>query len=82
MMASLRAGLEVAMRVERGRPAARGKLVDVILIVGTAALVLGVVLLNLAQQVVFTWSRTTTRPARVSTAASSSRASATVCRSS
>ena len=34
MMASLRAGLEVAMRVERGRPAVRGKLVDVILIVG------------------------------------------------
>ena len=31
MMASLRAGLEVAMRVERGRPAVRGKLVDVIL---------------------------------------------------
>ena len=43
MMASLRAGLEVAMRVERGRPAVRGKLVDVILIVGAAALVLGVV---------------------------------------
>lgn len=55
MMASLRAGLEVALRVERGRPAARGKLVDVILIVGAAALVLLVVLLNLAQQVLFTW---------------------------
>jgi membrane protein len=55
MMASLRAGLEVAMRVERGRPAVRGKLVDVILIVGSAALVLAVVLLNLAQQVLFTW---------------------------
>jgi membrane protein len=53
MMASLRAGLEVAMRVERGRPAVRGKLVDIILIVVTAALVLGVVLLNLAQQVLF-----------------------------
>lgn len=51
MMASLRAGLEVAMRVERGRPAARGKLVDVILIVGAGALVLGVVLLNLATQI-------------------------------
>ena len=51
MMASLRAGLEVAMRVERGRPAVRGKLVDVILIVGAAALVLGAVLLNLATQV-------------------------------
>jgi membrane protein len=54
MMASLRAGLEVAMRVERGRPAVRGKLVDVILIVGSAALVLGVVLLTLAKEVVFT----------------------------
>jgi uncharacterized BrkB/YihY/UPF0761 family membrane protein len=43
------------MRVERGRPPARGKLVDVILIVGSAALVLAVVLLNLAQQVLFTW---------------------------
>ena len=51
MMASLRAGLEVAMRVQRGRPAVRGKLVDVILIVGAAALVLGAVLLNLAMQV-------------------------------
>ena len=51
MMASLRAGLEVAMRVERGRPAVRGKLVDVILIVGAGALVLGAVLLNLATQV-------------------------------
>src|SRR6478609_4202946 len=50
MMASLRAGLEVAMRVQRGRPAVRGKLVDVILIVGAAALVLGSVLVNLATQ--------------------------------
>jgi len=55
MMASLRAGLEVAMRVDRGRPAVRGKLVDVILIVGSAALVLIVVFLNLAQAVVFGW---------------------------
>ena len=53
MMASLRAGLEVAMRLDRGRPAVRGKLVDVILIIGAAALVLGVVLLNLAKEVVF-----------------------------
>jgi membrane protein len=52
MMAALRAGLEVAMRVERGRPAARGKLVDLILLVGTAALVLGVVVVNLVTQVV------------------------------
>lgn len=53
MMASLRAGLEVAMRVERGRPPARGKLVDIVLVMGAAALVVGVVLLNLAIQVVF-----------------------------
>jgi membrane protein len=55
MMAALRAGLEVAMRVERGRPPVRGKLVDVILIVGAGALVLVVVFLNLAQPVVFGW---------------------------
>ncbi len=55
MMAALRAGLEVAMRVPRGRPPVRGKLVDVILIVGAAALVLIVVFLNLAQAVVFGW---------------------------
>ena len=54
MMAALRTGLEVAMRVERRRPAARGKLVDVLLVVGTAALVVGAVLLNLATQVVST----------------------------
>ena len=52
MMASLRAGLEVAMRVPRGRPAARGKLVDLILIVGAAALLVLVVLLNLVTQFV------------------------------
>ena len=55
MMAALRAGLEVAMRVERGRPAVRGKLVDVILIVGAAALVLGAVLINLATRVLTKW---------------------------
>jgi membrane protein len=55
MMASLRAGLEVAMRVERGRPAVRGKLVDVILIIGAAVLVLGAVLINLATRVLTTW---------------------------
>ena len=73
MMASLRAGLEVAMRVERGRPAVRGKLVDVILIVGAAALVLGAVLINLATRVLTTWIE---RPARLgsgSTGASSAR---------
>ena len=40
------------MGVERGRPAVRGKLVDVILVVGTAALVVGAVVLNLATQLV------------------------------
>ncbi len=55
MMASLRAGLEVAMRVERGRPAVRGKVVDVLLVVGTAALVVALVLVTLATQVVLTW---------------------------
>jgi membrane protein len=55
MMAALRAGLEVAMGVERGRPPVRGKLVDVVLIIGAAALVLVVVFLNLAQAVVFGW---------------------------
>ena len=64
MMASLRAGLEVAMRVERGRPAVRGKLVDVILIVGAAALVLGAVLLNLATQVLTDSVERPARPAR------------------
>ncbi len=53
MMASLRAGLEVAMRVNRGRPAVHGKLVDFILVVGAAALVLAVVLINLATQLLF-----------------------------
>ncbi len=57
MMASIRAGLEVAMRVERGRPAVRGKLVDIVLIVVAGALVLGVVLLNLASQLLSDWLR-------------------------
>ena len=79
MMASLRAGLEVAMRVERGRPAVRGKLVDVILIVGAAALVLGVVFLNLARR----WSSAGSRGRSTgsgSTAACSGRASAAAFR--
>src|SRR5215831_4239224 len=40
MMAAIRQGLETAMEVTASRPAVRGKLVDVLLIVGTAALVL------------------------------------------
>ena len=40
MMAAVRQGLEAAMRVTASRPAARGKLVDLLLVVGAAALVL------------------------------------------
>jgi membrane protein len=40
MMTSIRQGLETAMHVTRSRPSARGKLVDVSLVVGAAALVL------------------------------------------
>ncbi len=49
MMASIRAGLEVAMHVEQSRPMARGKLVDLALVVVAAMLVLvtvGVTLLD------------------------------------
>ena len=52
MMGALRTGLEVAMRVERSRPAARAKLVDLVLVVGAAALVLATVLVALLVQVV------------------------------
>ena len=51
MMGALRLGLETAMRVERSRPVVRAKLVDLLLVVGAAALVLSTVLLNLAAQV-------------------------------
>jgi len=40
MMTAIRQGLESAMRVTEYRPMARGKLVDLVLIVGSAALVL------------------------------------------
>jgi membrane protein len=40
MMAAIRAGLETALSVTERRPVVRGKLVDVVLIVGAAALVL------------------------------------------
>ncbi len=54
MMASIRAGLEAAMDSSGSRPMVRGKLVDLVLIVGAAVLVLltaGVTLLNdLAQR--------------------------------
>jgi len=47
MMGAIRNGLEVAMHVERSRPAVRAKLVDFLLVVGAAALVLSTVLVNL-----------------------------------
>jgi len=43
MMASIRIGLEAALKVERGRPAAHAKLVDFILIAAAGVLVLVVV---------------------------------------
>jgi membrane protein len=43
MMASIRVGLEAAMKVDRGRPAARAKLVDFILIAGAGILVIVIV---------------------------------------
>jgi membrane protein len=43
MMASIRLGLEAAMKVDRGRPAARAKLVDFILVAAAGVLVLVIV---------------------------------------
>jgi membrane protein len=43
MMASIRLGLEAALKVERGRPAARAKLVDFILVAAAGVLVLLIV---------------------------------------
>jgi membrane protein len=43
MMASIRLGLEAAMKVDRGRPAARAKLVDFILVLAAGVLVLFIV---------------------------------------
>ncbi len=43
MMASIRLGLEAAMKVERGRPAARAKLVDFILVAAAGVLVIVIV---------------------------------------
>jgi membrane protein len=52
MMAAIRTGLENALEVERGRPAARGKLVDLILVVGAAVLVLVVAGLSVLGEVI------------------------------
>src|SRR5262249_53169498 len=46
MMAAIRAGLEVATHAERGRPVVRGKLIDLLLVVGAALLVLSTVALT------------------------------------
>jgi membrane protein len=43
MMASIRLGLEAAMKVDRGRPAARAKLVDFILVAAAGVLVVVIV---------------------------------------
>ena len=43
MMASIRVGLEAALKVERGRPAAHAKLVDFVLVGATGLLVLTVI---------------------------------------
>ena len=42
MMGAIRTGLEAALGVGRSRPAARNKLVDLLLVVGAAVLVLAV----------------------------------------
>jgi membrane protein len=43
MMASIRLGLEAALKVERGRPAARAKLVDFVLVAAAGVLVVAIV---------------------------------------
>jgi membrane protein len=43
MMASIRLGLEAALKVERGRPAAHAKAVDLLLVASTGVLVLAVI---------------------------------------
>ena len=52
MMASIRGGLEAAMHVPRGRPPARGKLVDLGLVLAAAVLVLATVALTVLDQLV------------------------------
>ena len=54
MMGAVRTGLEAALRVEpdRRRPAARSKLVDLILVAGAGALLLAMIAVTVAAQVV------------------------------
>ena len=54
MMAAIRIGIETAMGVPRSRPAARSKLVDLLLVLAVGVLVLLTVALNLAVQIVTT----------------------------
>lgn len=54
MMGSIRGGLESAMGVTRSRPMARGKLIDLALIVGAAALVLVTAGITVVGQLVHT----------------------------
>ena len=51
MMGAVRLGLEAAMGAESSRPAVRGKLVDLVLVVGAAALVMVTVALNVSAHV-------------------------------
>ena len=52
MMAAVRTGLEAALKVDRRRPAVRGKLVDVILVAGAGALVIVMIAVAVGAQVV------------------------------
>ena len=52
MMGALRTGLEAALKVDRRRPAVRGKLVDVLLVAGAGALVIVMIAVAVAAQVV------------------------------
>jgi membrane protein len=52
MMAAIRNGLETALRVEARRPAARGKLVDLLLVVGVGVLVIATIATAFVAQVV------------------------------
>jgi membrane protein len=52
MMAALRNGLEAALQVEQSRPAARGKLIDLLLVVGAGVLLLAAIAISVATQVV------------------------------
>jgi membrane protein len=52
MMAALRNGLEAALQVSQGRPAARGKLVDLLLVVGAGVLLIATIAVSIVTQVV------------------------------